>query len=244
MVLSAFAELRSSLDVLAALRAKLRISTALGDPYEPRPSETWSVDLEKNRFVFKAGEEVLFAGPCRLLATGNANGFSFEPIRDLTPTLRAGKLAMTLDDAELVANALAVRAGFTGAFVARRGEAIDLIAIDITGPASEGVGREPWCTSCGRLKRTVEVLVAGPEGMAVCNECAELLRDVLDEDPPESGPGRTQPSHDPPPEDFSPVLSYCLLCGDRKGRLIMASEMGLCRDCAAAVIDACGQDRS
>lgn len=49
------------------LRARARISMALGDRYEPRPGETWSADLDQGCFAFKAGEEALFAGPCRLL---------------------------------------------------------------------------------------------------------------------------------------------------------------------------------
>ena len=240
--MSAFDDLRRSIDVLAALRAQVRIWTALGDPVEPRRGETWSADLEKRRFVFEAGEEVLFAGPCRLLATGNDDGFSFAPAADLAPTLGASTLAVTTEDAALVAQALAVRAGFTGAFFAPRGEAVEVIAVDITSPASEGVGREPWCTSCGRLKRAVKILVAGPDGVAVCDVCAETLRDVLDEDPPESasGPARPKPTDAPPPDDFPPALSHCLLCGERKGRLIMASDMGICRDCAAIVVETCG----
>lgn len=246
-----FEKLLETIDVVDALRAEARIATAFGDPNDPREGETWNVDLEKARFEFLAGKSVLFAGPCQLFGTwARTDGFlwgrdnpsvapsgttrlftSLAAMPELAPALATRKIKTKLQDVSLVANAFATRAGFTGVFSAPRGDAVALLAVDITSKDAEGVGHEPWCTSCGRLRRAVTTLVAGPGGVALCNVCAKTLGDMLDED--------GERPKTAPPTGMPPVFSFCLFCGERKGGLIMTPAMGVCRECAAIMVDVC-----
>ena len=39
-----------------------------------------------------------------------------------------------------------------------------------------------FCSFCGKPKELVNRLIAGPNGIFICNECIEICKDVLKED--------------------------------------------------------------
>ena len=38
---------------------------------------------------------------------------------------------------------------------------------------------EQYCSFCGKEKAKVKKLIAGPDGVCICDECVELCRDML-----------------------------------------------------------------
>jgi hypothetical protein len=247
--------LRDGLDVV---RGQAKVASALGDPFSPREGERWEVDLDVPRFRFYAGEELLFGGPCQLIGTfvesdGLLWGWenpsvvktgvkppgvvrieaALRAMPELAPALAERKHSVGDPDAlKEVAAWLAVRAGYTGAFIAPVGEAVSFLAVKIDGPGAEGCGAEPWCSVCGRLRRAVPKIIAGPDHLGICKICVDTLGDILDA----SAAGGPAPR--PPAADFPSVLSYCQFCGERKGGLIMCSAVGICRDCARLCVQA------
>lgn len=58
------------------------------------------------------------------------------------------------------------------------------------------------CSFCDKTQNQVDKLIAGPE-VRICNECVDLCRAILDEDPvPAPPPNDTKPA--PPPNDTKP----------------------------------------
>ena len=43
------------------------------------------------------------------------------------------------------------------------------------------------CSFCGRSESEIQRLIAGPEGVFICNECVELCRDILEGEAPRAG---------------------------------------------------------
>jgi ATP-dependent Clp protease ATP-binding subunit ClpX len=43
------------------------------------------------------------------------------------------------------------------------------------------------CSFCGRGENEIQRLIAGPEGVFICNECVELCRDILEGEAPRAG---------------------------------------------------------
>jgi hypothetical protein len=237
---------------LEVVRGQAKVSSALGDPFSPREGERWEVDLQVPRFRFYAGNELLFGGPCQLIGTWvEADGFlwgwenpsivkdgvkppgvaNMEAALRATPELETAlaqrkHAAPNRDALREVAAWLAVRAGYTGAFIAPVGNAVTFLAVKIDGPSAEGCGTDLWCSVCGRLRRAVAKMIAGPDHLGICNHCVDTLGAILEED----DDSRRAPS--PPGDDFPSVFSYCQFCGERKGGLIMCSAVGICRDCA------------
>ncbi len=243
-------------DDLAVARAIARVRAALGEPGMRREDERWDVDLAAPRFTLTAGNEVLFGGPCQLVGTlvpgdGFLWGFANPSVSEtgwrrardawgarpeLVPLL--AERAYPVDDparVERVATWLALAAGFDGCFVGEVGEAISFVAVDLTGPEALGQGHEPWCAGCGRLRRSVAKLIAGPEKIHVCDVCGQLLADLLASD---EALGRSDAAA-PLPETASPTLRYCLLCGEVRGGLILLGSAGVCRDCARLCVEVC-----
>jgi hypothetical protein len=243
-------------DGLDVVRGQAKISSALGDPFAPRADERWEVDLAVPRFRFYAGDELLFGGECQLIGTFvESDGFLWgfqnpsvtkgdvksPGVAKIEATMRAlPELESVLvqrepvvDDHDAlreVAAWIAVRAGYTGAFIAPVGNAVTFLAVKIDGSEAEGAGREPWCCACGRLGRAVKKIIAGPDHLGICDVCIGTLADILEASDRESEPS-------PPADDFPAVLSYCQFCGDRKGGLIMCNAVGICPDCAKLSVD-------
>jgi len=68
------------------------------------------------------------------------------------------------------------------------------------------------CSFCGKGQREVRKLIAGPEGIYICDECTALCRDIMAEElvmveEPASGPA--PPSGDDPQALFSRLIMAC-----------------------------------
>lgn len=236
-------------DGLAVARAIARTSAALGDPTAPRDGEVMHIDLARPWCELRAGDEALFGGPVNLLATWTkaggwrwADGDGTAEVRaalaatgDVPELLLPTMAAPSADHARLVAYWLAVRAGYTGVWIGKRGKATAYYAVDLTGPTALPSGHTPWCTACGRLRRAVAKLIAGPDGVAVCGGCVATLAELRS--PPR--PAGALPLS-PVDESYSPCLRFCQLCGELRGGLTMAGAMGVCRDCVDLCIEIVG----
>lgn len=238
---------------LAVARALARTTAALGDGSAARPGERWQVDLAAARFVLTdAGGEVLFGGPCQLIGTyvegdgflwGFANSAidrrgveriaaALEGFGDLAPWLAQRSFVVDDEaDARLVATWLAARAGYTGCFAAPQGRAIAYLAVQLTGPEGLGQGQKLWCSGCGTMQRAAKRIIAGPGGISLCDGCGATLGAML-------GDAGAPPSDASPlPVGAWPTLRYCVFCGEPRPNLILAGSAGICRDCAAIVVD-------
>ncbi len=47
--------------------------------------------------------------------------------------------------------------------------------------ATQGARREYTCSFCGKKNAEVERMIAGPDGVAICNECVDLCNEIIDE---------------------------------------------------------------
>jgi ATP-dependent protease Clp ATPase subunit len=59
------------------------------------------------------------------------------------------------------------------------------------GPESHGVhwerSSDPSCSFCGKNRREVRKLIAGPAGAYICDECIDLCNDIIVEEIDEVG---------------------------------------------------------
>jgi hypothetical protein len=223
----------------AVVESALRLESA-------GPSERWDVDLTVPRITWSEGTSVIFGGPCQLLGSWvEGDGFlwgfenpsvdaagtrvvraQLEAMPDVAPLLATRKHALTREEAADLCRWLAVRAGYTGCFVAPQGVATVFLAVTLRGPEALGQARDGWCCACGSTRAQVQTLVAGPRGVMFCDRCGRDLADVA-----ASHEGEPEPAV--PGESLAPALRLCVLCGQPKGGLILGPHAGVCRACAA-----------
>ncbi len=55
--------------------------------------------------------------------------------------------------------------------------------------ATQGARREYICSFCGKKNAEVERMIAGPNGVAICNECVDLCNEIIDEAVPAPAKG-------------------------------------------------------
>ena len=55
---------------------------------------------------------------------------------------------------------------------------------------------ERRCSFCSRIEGEVQRLIAGPEGVFICNECVDLCRDILDGEHARPASAALAPSRD------------------------------------------------
>jgi hypothetical protein len=53
-------------------------------------------------------------------------------------------------------------------------------------------GSDVSCSFCGKSQKQVERVIAGPDGVYICNECVELCRDILGETLQAPSPGQDE----------------------------------------------------
>jgi hypothetical protein len=230
-------------DALDILRADAHLFALL----PPRDGIPWQVDLERGEFVSTIGEPPSphVRAAAQLIATwstadgtwlwGDANPSvgttAASPALDALAALpeiaalRAHRrFALAEADARGLATWCAIRTGRAGAWPSPTARAIAFLALeptvwpDGTNPTTDRM----WCSMCGRARTECAKLIAGP-GVNICNECIQLLADIMAESSDDG----------PPPPDFMPP---CLFCGGRERRVFGATG-AVCRTCADLMVD-------
>ncbi|GBD16331.1 ATP-dependent Clp protease ATP-binding subunit ClpX [bacterium HR26] len=75
------------------------------------------------------------------------------------------------------------------------------------------------CSFCGKSQEEVRRLIAGPNGVYICDECVQLCREIIEE---ESPPRRSAPSltHIPTPKKLYEQLSQYVIGQDRAKKIL------------------------
>ena len=75
------------------------------------------------------------------------------------------------------------------------------------------------CSFCGKSQEEVRRLIAGPNGVYICDECVQLCREIIEE---ESPPRRPAPSltHIPTPKKLYEQLSQYVIGQDRAKKIL------------------------
>jgi ATP-dependent Clp protease ATP-binding subunit ClpX len=75
------------------------------------------------------------------------------------------------------------------------------------------------CSFCGKSQEEVRRLIAGPNGVYICDECVQLCREIIEE---ESPPRRAAPSltHIPTPKKLYEQLSQYVIGQDRAKKIL------------------------
>jgi hypothetical protein len=216
---------------LARVDSALRLSAK-------RKKERWDVDLALPRFTWREGDTVLFEGPCQLIGTWvDGDGFQWgfenssvcgtgtaqlrprlEALHDVRPALATRAFAATRDEAVLLCASLAARTGYTGSFAGPTGKAVTFLAVQLTEPEGGGLGAGGWCSWCGALRHMRSKLIAGPDGVMICDQCGAVAAEIAAVD-----------------ASYHPSLRFCVFCLEAKGSLIMGPHAGICRECARLV---------
>jgi ATP-dependent Clp protease ATP-binding subunit ClpX len=76
------------------------------------------------------------------------------------------------------------------------------------------------CSFCLRSKDDVNRLIAGPDGVAICDSCIDLCRDMLGEEPIAANPIDFQPDQIPSPRSIQAQLDEYVVGQDRAKRVL------------------------
>ena len=77
------------------------------------------------------------------------------------------------------------------------------------------------CSFCSRDESDVLRLIAGPEGVSICNECVDLCRDILEGDGQWSAVGQPTPSQPPlSPQEIYTRLDEYVVSQDHAKRVL------------------------
>jgi len=82
---------------------------------------------------------------------------------------------------------------------------------------------EPTCSFCGRPRTEVKTLIAGPDGLNICDECVDICNTVLTR--PEGGSGKTpstpaKPLNVPKPHEMKAKLDEYVIGQDRVKKIL------------------------
>jgi ATP-dependent Clp protease ATP-binding subunit ClpX len=80
-----------------------------------------------------------------------------------------------------------------------------------------------FCSFCGRLKQEVDTLIAGPDGLLICNECIELCHKILQEKEPKQIKNNNLVKSDklPTPESIKQVLDEYVI-GQEQAKKVLS----------------------
>ena len=215
----------------------------------PHEHGEWSVDLEVPRFTETVGGTVHVTSDVQLVGTWSASDETWL-WADHNPSVAAAghrRLLEKLDqlDAFLparseprfvidrrraldLATLCAVRTGWAGAWPGVTGTATAMLALlPVVHPTSDLEERSrQWCSFCGKTRREVRALVAGP-GVNVCNECSDLFTEMAEH----LGTGSELPGMPP-----------CVFCGQRRRR-VFAPNAAMCVECIGLAAGAVATSR-
>ena len=76
-----------------------------------------------------------------------------------------------------------------------------------------------FCTFCGKSRKTVESLIAGPPNIYICNECVQLCNRILSEEKKRKS---TTPDKKrlPPPQELKKLLDQYVIGQDEAKKVL------------------------
>lgn len=89
-------------------------------------------------------------------------------------------------------------------------------------PTAPPLGPIQHCSFCRRTQDEVNRLIAGPDGVFICDECVELCHDILDEDgePEEKVSAEFRIEHIPSPREMMGHLDQYVIGQERAKRVL------------------------
>lgn len=196
-------------------------------PGSLREDEEYDVDLSVRSFVHILGGAVATRGHAQLVATVGRDGswlwgahnpsvspsatdeLDLSAVAGIDALRRAARFEIEESDASLLAQWIAVKAGFFTAYPARAGDATAWLALSprIEAATQEETPHTQWCSFCGASRKYVRALVRGALG-SICDACVRLAVDIHEETNPAAGSGPVDPQMPP-----------CVMDGSRPPRL-------------------------
>lgn len=232
-------------DELGIARCRSKLYSRVSHYTNLAEGEDYDVDLNAATFESKHEGVVYAAGPLQVLGTYHNGEFLWswhnssipqhvtnvsecaKEQPELQPFLKVKKFTCEADVAEQLAQWLAYKCGFMGAFEAPYGNTMTYLLLKLA--TVDGASIEPadniWCSSCGLQRHQCRVLMAASADCAICNTCVERLQMILDDTKAE---GQTS--------TFSDIATMppCLVCGERTER-IFTDYGSLCHECVDAM---------
>lgn len=95
--------------------------------------------------------------------------------------------------------------------------------------------RSPRCSFCGRPENAVQRLIAGPDGVHICDNCVSLCEQILEADNrPEAS---SEPIHVPPPRELYAALDQYVIGQDRAKKVLSVAVYNHYKRIKAGAID-------
>jgi len=222
---------------LSLWRARSRLFARVSHPGSLLEGESYDVDTNAATFTSTMRGETAAHGPLQVIGTQYGTWLwswcnpsvpgaaSYEIERavaadDALAEIRTcEKFEASEDTCERLAQFVATRAGWLGAYPAPYGDTLVFLALKLTPYLEHSV--EPkdnlWCSYCGRVPHQVEHVLRVDDDCAICSACVERFSEILVENgSPEVGLVEGTPP--------------CLICGGKEKRIF--SEWGAaCVDC-------------
>lgn len=224
--------------------------------------EKYDVDLENAWFNGTVIEGALSGGPLQILGTWHDGEFmwawlnssipeqSYQQARSfiqdhapLAPFVDKNprKFECTYEDAERLAQYVAIQMGMVGAFEAPNNEAVAFLLLDLSPIAESGEpnGNRIWCVFCGRTNAEVARVYAASTDCHICDVCVADHREIAEMDATgeldatrDASTRVTTSTESGVDAEFNAKLPPCLLCGER-GKRTFTKYGAFCRECAA-----------
>lgn len=257
-----------AVDEVEIARARSRVYALCSHYSDLADGENYEVDIDAGIFRGLMDGVVTCAGPLQVLGTYHGDEFMFawhnesivpEAYKEvqeyclgeavLAPLLAKGKFLCSPAGAEKLAQWVAYKMGFHGAFEAPNASALAFLllklspceagaGVDVEDAATESVAQdghfavdaEPsdacddfsdlWCSFCGGTASCVSQLFQASPSCSICNVCVRQLVDILHE---EEETGNLS-------EETAPFMVPCLICGDKLPR-IFTTHGAVCYSC-------------
>ena len=225
-------------------RARSKLYAQVHSARNLDPGETYKVNLEQTSFrIFHNGELALslslqvigtwlatkgtwvwsFANPSIAPQAYRDLEFAVRSRTELAELANCVKFLATSDFCENLAQYIAVKAGWVGAFCHQEGDTEIYLALKL---APQGDGGEPpaprWCSFCGRSLQQAPRMISVTADDMVCNKCIELMIDCREV-------SRRETSERPQWRDTA-RMPPCFFCGGRTER-IFTSYSSVCLKC-------------
>ncbi|HEY9713668.1 MAG TPA: ClpX C4-type zinc finger protein [Chroococcales cyanobacterium] len=223
-------------------RARSKLYARMSHPDKLMEGEDYHVDLKKGWFEGIYQDAVASCGPLQIIATYSADDCAWrwpwsesslnpQSYGEIATFIRSDpffqpfasqkQLQMEEGMAEELAQLIALRAGWLGAYPVPHENLILLLALKLSYAKSRSFepGDNLWCSFCGRFPEQVKRMISSGPSVGLCSLCIESFADIIAE-----SNGNLPEWHD------IESLPSCITCDSRERR-VFAEYSALCYDC-------------